>query len=367
MIIDRYLVKEVAQTLLAVTVVLLLIVVSNRLIQYLADAAEGKLPGDAVFALIGLKAVVYFGLLIPLALYLGILLGLGRLYRDSEMAALAACGVGTARIYRALLILALPLVAGLTVLTLYVGPKAAEAGYEIQDRAKKTLELSVLSPGRFRESGDGRHILYVEHLSEDRRSVENVFAHSLDEGRHGIVSSETAYQYVDPETGDRFIVLTDGYRYEGVPGQADFRIMQFEKHAVRIEENREGAVRYKRNARPTATLWQSSDPADRAELQWRLSVPLSAGLLALLAVPLARVNPRQGRYGKLFVAIVVYIVYVNLLSVAQVWVERGTIPSVIGLWWVHGLVFVGAVVLLVQQAGLPWVKRVLFRSRAVPA
>lgn len=367
MIIDRYLIKEVAQTLLAVTVVLLLIVVSNRFIDYLADAAEGKLPASVVFTLLGLKTVGYFGLLIPLALYLGVMLGLGRLYRDSEMAALAACGVGTARVYRALLVLGLPLVAGLAALTLYVSPKAAESGYEIQDRAKKLLELSVLSPGRFRESPDGRHILYIERLSEDRRSVQNVFAHTqTEEGAQGILSSESAYQYIDPSTGDRFIVLVNGYRYEGVPGQADFRIIQFEKHAVRIEESTRGAVRYKRDARPTMALWKSSDPSDSAELQWRLSVPLSAALLAFLAVPLARVTPRQGRYGRLFVAIVVYIVYVNLLSVTQVWVERGIIPAFIGLWWVHALVFALALALLVRQAGLPWLRKT-FRSRTVSA
>lgn len=367
MIIDRYLVKEVAQTLLAVTVVLLLIVVSNRLVDYLADAAEGKLPGSVVFTLLGLKTVGYFGLLIPLALYLGIMLGLGRLYRDSEMAALAACGVGTARIYRALLILGLPLIAALAALSLYVSPKAAELSYEIQDRAKKMLELSVLSPGRFRESPDGRHILYIERLSEDRRSVRNVFAHTqTEEGAQGILSSEKAHQYVDPDTGDRFIVLVNGYRYEGVPGQADFRIVQFEKHAVRIEENARETVRYKHDARPTVALWKSSEPSDRAELQWRLSVPLSAALLAFLAVPLARVNPRQGRYGRLFVAIVVYVVYVNLLSVTQVWTERGAIPAFVGLWWVHALVAVLAVALLVRQAGLPWLRKT-FRSGTAPA
>ncbi len=367
MIINRYLIKEVAQTLLAVTVVLLLIVVSNRLIDYLADAAEGKLPASVIFTLLGLKTVSYFALLIPLALYLGIMLGLGRLYRDSEMAALAACGVGTARIYRALLILGLPLIAALAALSLYVSPKAAGFGYELQDRAKKMIELSVLSPGRFRESPDGRYILYIERLSEDRRSVQNLFAHTqTEEGAQGILSSERAYQSVDPSTGDRYIVLVNGYRYEGVPGQADFRIIQFEKHTVRIEENTGGAVRYKRSALPTMALWKSSDPSDRAELQWRLSVPLSAALLAFLAVPLARVTPRQGRYGRLFVAIVVYIVYVNLLSVTQVWVERGVIPAFVGMWWVHALVFVLAVALLMRQTGLPWLRKI-FLSRTAPA
>lgn len=367
MIIDRYLVKEVAQTLLAVTVVLLLIVVSNRLIDYLGDAAEGKLPGNVVFTLLGLKAVIYFGLLIPLALYLGIMLGLGRLYRDSEMAALAACGVGTARIYRALLWLGVPLIALLGALTLYVGPKAAELGYEIQDRAMKTLELSVLSPGRFRESSDRRHILYVEQLSPDRRSVQNIFAHTLtDDGRYGIISAEQAYQYVDPRSGDRFVVLTNGYRYEGVPGQADFRVVRFEKHGVRVEESKGGEVRYKRDARPTAALWESAELSDKAELQWRLSVPLSAAVLAFLAVPLARASPREGRYGRLFVAVVAYIVYVNLLSVAQVWVERGTVPAYVGLWWVHGLMFVVTAALLARQTGLPWLRQA-FGTGAVPA
>jgi lipopolysaccharide export system permease protein len=351
-IIDRYIAREVTLTSLAVTAVLLLIVVSNRLGGYLTDAAEGALPGNVVFVLLGLKSVSYIGLLLPGAFYLGILLALGRLYRDSEMAALAACGVGYGRLYRAIALPGVPLLLLLGALALYAAPKAAELEFEVRERALQTLDLTVLTAGRFQESSDGQRVIYVERLAEGRRAVENVFVQLRQPGGLGIVASENAHQYTDPATGDRYIVLVDGYRYEGVPGQADFRVMRFEEHAVRMPETIVPDPSQRREARPTRQLWHSTAPTDRAELQWRLSVPISLLVLGLLAVPLARTNPRQGRYGKVLVGLSLYIIYANLLSVAQVWLQRGAMPPALGLWWVHVLFAAVALLLLWWQSGL---------------
>jgi lipopolysaccharide export system permease protein len=360
-IVDRYIVREVLLTLLAVTAILMLIVVSNRLTGYLTDAAEGALPGNVVFALLGLKAVGYLGLLLPLAFYLGIMLGLGRLYRDSEMAALAACGVGSARIYRALLLLAVPLVVLLSLLAFWLAPRAEALHTQIRDRALQTLDLSVLIAGRFRESSDGQRVIYVERLGDDRRSVKNVFVQSRDGELLGVVASEHAYQHTVAETGDRYIVLVDGYRYEGTPGQADFRVVEFERHGVRIQEATPAAAGNRLPERPTSQLLGSGRRADVAELQWRIAQPLALLLLMLLAVPLARATPREGRYGRVLFAVLVYIVYVNLMSVARIWLERGVTAPALGLWWVHALLLAFAVALLVRQAGVPWLRQLLRR------
>lgn len=350
-VIDRYLFKEVFGAWLAVTAVLWLILVSNRLVRYFGEAAAGDLPADVIFTLIALKSVNYLVLLAPAALYLAVVFTVGRLYRDNEMAVLAACGVGPAQLYRPLLLAAVPLALGLAFMSLYVAPKTAALGYEIRDRAEREAETGILYAGRFQESREGERVFYVEEVSRDRRHMHNVFVHARMKDRFGVVASERAYQYTDPETGDRYVVLVDGYRYEGVPGGADFRIIRFEKHAVRVQARDAGAVRSKRDAVPTAELWASGRPGDMAELQWRFSVPVSTLLLAMLALPLGKTPPRQGRYGKLLAAVLVYIVYANLLVMCEVWLEKGILPAALGMWWVHGALIVLTGVLLVRQYG----------------
>lgn len=348
-VIDRYLLKEVGLNWVAVTLVLWLIVVSNRLARYLGEAAAGDLPGNVVFTLLGLKSIEYLVVLLPLTLYLGVLLALGRLYKDSEMAALGACGVGPAQLYRPLLMLALPVAALVAYLALFVSPQAAALGNEIRLRAEGSTDLSAITAGRFHESTNGRLVFYAERVSHDREHLEGLFVRTEQSGKATLLTAPRAYPVRDAASGDRFLVMEDGYRYQGFPGDEVFRILKFARHGVRLETVEKLEPDFKHGAIPSARLWGSERPRDIAEMQWRLSLPVAALSLVLLAVPLSRTTPRQGRFGKLFTAILVFIVYYNLMGTAQAWVEKGTLAPLPGMWWVHAIPL--GLTLLMFQAG----------------
>jgi lipopolysaccharide export system permease protein len=350
-IFDRYLLKEVIYGWLAVTVILWLILVSNRLVRYLADAAAGDIPGEVIFKLLALKMVWYLIHIVPFALALGVVLGLGRLYRDSEMTVMAACGVGTWRIYKPIMGFGLLAAAALAWLALYVSPGVQDISHRLETAAARQADMTALGAGRFNEMQAGKLTFYAERLSADKQTMENLFIafRSSPKDRstqQQIVRAKSAYRKRDEATGDQFLVLVDGVRYEGVPGDAAYRIMQFAEYGVRIDMPGSDAATTKLAATPTATLLGSSETEDVAELQWRLSMPLSVISLLLLAVPLCRSSPRKGRYGRLVVAILLFVIYYNLLGTAKVWVGDGSVPPVIGLWWVPLLPVVIAAILL---------------------
>lgn len=334
-ILDRYLLKEVIANWLAVMLVLWAIVLSNRLVRYLGEAASGDLGGSVIFTLLGLKSINYLTTLMPLSLYLGVLLALGRFYKDSEMAAMAACGVGYRELYRPLLGLALVVGAVLMVLSLYVAPETAQLSYRIQAEAKRTATIEGVSSGRFQEARGGQLVFYAREVSEDGDYLKDVFVRNLQTDPPMLITARRAYPARDAASGARFLVLEDGYRYQGFPGDPVFRVMKFDKHGIRIEAPDVVDVEVKHDAIPTRQLLGSSQSDDIAELQWRISLPVAAVVLMVLAVPLSRTTPRQGRYAKLFMGILVFIIYYNLLGTAQVWVEKGQLPAVPGLWWVH--------------------------------
>ena len=349
-IFDRYLLKEVIFGWLAVTVILWLILVSNRLVRYLADAAEGDIPGELIFKLLGMKMAWYMIHIVPFALALGVVLGLGRLYRDNEMTVMAACGVGTWRIYKPVLGFGVLVAAALAWLALYVSPGVQDVSHRLEKAAGRQADVTALGAGRFNEIQNGKLTFYAERLSADKQTMENLFIavrNQQDGSRpQQIVRAKSAYRKQDEATGDHFLVLVDGFRYEGVAGDAAYRVMQFDEYGVRIDLPGGDVTTTKREATPTATLLASDDPEDIAEVQWRLSMPLSVLSLLLLAVPLCRSSPRQGRYGRLVIAILLFVIYYNLLGTAKVWVGDGSVPPVIGLWWVPALPVVISAVLL---------------------
>ena len=365
MIIQRYIVKEVAITLLAVLVVVLLIFFSLRFVRILGDVAAGELPADLVFTLISLKLLKNLGNILPLAMFFSVLLAFGRLYRDQEMVALTASGVGQATLTRFLLFWA-PLIFIINVaFSLYLSPWAAAESDRIRHAAENQSELSLLSAGRFIESRDGELIIYVEELSDDQSQLQNVFVQSRKGSRKSVLASETGYRYIDKQSGDEFMVMVDGYRYEGEPGQDDYRITKFVKHAVRVEEKAETAVELRRSAKTTAFLFSSTRLRDIAELQSRIIVPFVTIALMLLAIPMSRVEPREGRYGRLFSAVFVYVIYNNLYGASYNWVGKGKITPYIGMWWLPLLILLVALLLVMWQTRgqsnwlndrLPWAR-----------
>ena len=349
-VFDRYLLKEVISGWLAVTLFLWLILVSNRLVRYLGDAVSGDIPGNMIAKLIGLKMVWFLVQVVPFALALGVVLALGRLYRDNEMTVMSACGVGPWRIYKPLLGLGTVLALILAWLSLYVSPQVQDMSYRLEKLAKQQADLTILGAGRFNELQKGRLTFYAERLSADKQSMENLFI-VLDSKKDQkrlpqLLTAKSAYRKLDAETGDSFLVLVDGYRYEGKPGTANYRILKFTEYGVRIDLPGVPEVDAKQDSMPSADLVRSSDPKDIAELQWRLAMPVSVIVLLLLAVPLCKSSPRQGRYGRLVVAILLFVIYFNLLATARYWVGEGSVPAVIGLWWVPVLPVLLTIVLL---------------------
>lgn len=351
LVVSRYLVKEVLQSLVVVLAVLLLIFIGRHFARYLAEAAAGDLPAELILRLLSMLTISASVLLIPFAFFISVLLAFGRLYRDSEMTALAAAGVGVGRVARPVMALAV-LLAGLVAwLALYAAPWAAERGLVVREHAEAESDLASIGAGQFREIGADRSVFYVEGLSAERSVMNHVFVQRTTTDTTSIFAANSGYQYVDENSGDRYLVLLDGKRYEGSPGSAEFRIHEYAKASFRIEPEEVRARVRKRDAIPTAMLIGSTDKRDVAELQRRVSMPLSVLLLGLLAVLLSRTSPREGRYARLFGAILIYVIYNNLMGAAQSWVQRGVVEPAIGMWWVHGLLAITIVWLLGQHYG----------------
>lgn len=334
-VLDRYLAREVGQTWLTVTLVLLAILISNQFARILGDAAAGKLPKDAVLTLLGLTSLNYLTILVPLALFLSVMLALGRIYKDSEMAAMNACGVGPLQLYRPLLLLTAVVAAGLGALSLVAAPWALRQVELIRDAAQREAQIEALEAGQFRSSGG--IVFYAEGLTADGQ-LRNVFLERQRGAAVEVVVARRAEYKVDAERGLRVMVLYEGRRYEGIPGEPGFRIMDFEEHGLPIafsgRDSREPDI----EALPVAALLRTEGSAAAAEWHWRLSAPISAVLLVILAVPLSRTRPRQGRYGKLTVAVLVYLFYSNLMGAGRAWLENEQLPAAAGLWWVHAVV-----------------------------
>lgn len=366
MIIDRYIAREILLTLIAVLFVLLAIFMSNRLVRYLADATTGGLSHELVLSMLALKTLSTLTIILPIAFFIAILLAFSRLYKDSEMTAMVACGVNMSWIYRAVMVLALIVAGVVGFIAIQAAPWAEEKIYQISDDFQARPVVSGLAPGRF-TGGGGEGVLYFQRLADDGQSMEQVFIQQQRGAGQIVLVAERGYRHQDDE-GRLLLVFENGHRYEGMPGMADFRIIEFEQHAVRLDPPDVSPSFRRQRALPTAELIGSSDVANIAELQWRISMPISVLLLALLAVPLSRTSPRQGRYAKLFVAILVYLVYNNLMGMANTWIANGVIPPWLGMWWVHVGMLVGTWLLLVQQYGVSWSLEVLFgRRRRAPA
>lgn len=365
-ILDRYLFRETLETWAGVTGVLLLILLASRFAFYLGDAASGRLPGSAVFTLLGLSVVNYLTLIVPLGLFLAVMLAFGRLYRDSEMAALMACGVSVRDLYRPLLRLAGLLAVVLLVLALFVGPWAAEKSFLVRKHAEHEAEVAVFESGRFKSTRDGSAVYYAERVDQKTLALDNVFVQRVERvpvkdaagvetqamsERVSVITARSGRQETDPETGTRRLVLRDGRRYTGVPGDPEFSVIEFAEHGVVIDVADPNLVSDDRRLRPTQDLIAEGNAKAFAELNWRIGVPVSALVFALLALPLSRANPREGRFARLFAAILVYIIYSNLLGVFRLWLDRGKLAPEFGLWPVHLLFVALAIALLVRQNG----------------
>jgi lipopolysaccharide export system permease protein len=301
-----------------------------------------------VLALLGFTSLENLTVLVPVGLLLAIVLAFGRLYHESEMAAVHACGVGVGRLYLPVFSLTIVLACMLAWLALVMTPHAAQRVQELRGEALRDAQFGNLEPGRFRTVGGAGVVFYAAAVDRDG-TLRDVFVKRSVGPRIEIAVARLARHHVSENGLLHTLVLEQGRRYEGVPGSRAFRITEFAEHGipVRLPEVAGGASKVE--LKPTRELFASSDLEDRAELQWRLSIPLMALVLTLLAVPLARLRPRQGRYARIGLAILLYFIYTNLLAAAKVWVARGVVPEALGLWWVHGVLVALALLALFRE------------------
>jgi lipopolysaccharide export system permease protein len=334
MIFHRALLREFASLAGAVFMTLFAIALTTRLIRLLGQAAGGQIPTDAVIAFLGFFALGTLPVLLSLTMFISVLLTLTRSWRDSEMVIWFGSGLPLTAWLKPVMLFALPQIAVIAALSVFISPWAAQMGAQYVTQLQARDDVSRVNPGVFGETGNKERVYFVESMSGDATTVQNVFVSSVQQQKSGVSMSRVGRTETAPN-GDRFIVLEDGRRYEGAPGDEQYRVMEFQRYAARIEtaESKEPQVSSK--SMTTAQLMANPTPVNLGEVLWRVGIPVSAAILVLLAIPMSFVNPRAGRSVNLLFALFTYIVYSNLLSVSQARVSQGRMDFGIGLWLVH--------------------------------
>ncbi|MDN4502822.1 LPS export ABC transporter permease LptF [Alteromonadaceae bacterium BrNp21-10] len=351
MLIFRYLLSETMKSQVAVFMVLMAIFITQKFVRVLAEATNGDIPAGLVLGFLSLKVPVLAALILPLSLFLGIMLAHGRIYADSEMAVLRACGVSEWYVTRVMLVLGMFMAILTAVLTLWIAPAAVEREYQLEEQAGAETGLTTLIPGRFQETANEQAVMFVHDIGTDNNQLERVFVaqHKAEEDQTGVqlIYAKTGNVRQDAD-GSQHLILGDGIQYQGNRGKRDYQIVNFEEYQVQISERQTEQQRRKLSAYPTHQLWGDDSIDAIAELQWRLAIPLSIPFLVLIAVPLSAVEPRQGRFGKVFPGLLLYLGYFMLLMAGRKVLEDGKIPPQLGLWWVHCVVLCIGIVLLVR-------------------
>lgn len=317
--------------------------------ELLNDIAGGRVPAGLLWTLMALKIPEVLGTIVPLAIFIAIIWGLGRLYRDQEMAVMRASGFHWRLLLRPLFNLILPTSALLLAIGLFVSPLASsEAQLRLQKAFRNATEWG-LQAGQFHVLRGGDLVLYVESVEKDGRTLRNVFIQLLDDGREQIWNAEQGYYWLDSTTGHRYLTLENGRITEGGRDSLDFSILRFSRNDLRLPEASESRDSVDLESRPSSELLLSRSPAEAAEMQWRLSPALAAMVLGLLAIPLSHSAPREGRGGRALLGVLAYTVYANLLYMCRSWIASDALPAFMGMWWVHLLVLLTALVWLRRQ------------------
>ena len=333
MIVDRYLIKEIGQPFWATFLTLMIIFITFSLSRYLVSADAGLLQLGEVIHLTALKAIISLEVLLPLSLYLAVMIGLGRLYTDSEIYAMRAGGISEARLLRPVMRLTLVLAILIVLLSAWVRPWAYTESYAIRAAAEASAEAGRIKEARFYTFGKSRRTVFIEHIAENETDLSGVFVRSRrDDDLQVITATSGIFKYFD-KPGFHHLLLKDARIFKKVANGTDFSA-KFDSFSLWLPSETPQDLEYRVKSTDTFELMQSNDPPDRAELQWRLSTPISALLLALLAIPLSRSRPRQGRYAKMLLAVGIYAIYFNLLDISRSWVEQG---SAANIWWVPEL------------------------------
>ncbi|HSM68220.1 MAG TPA: LPS export ABC transporter permease LptF [Xanthomonadales bacterium] len=352
-ILQKYILREWFWTFLAVSFVLLIVILGVFLGDLFNDIADGRMPPGVVAVQLLLYMPEALGDVLPLAAFVAIMWGLGRMYRDQEMAVMRASGFNWPKLLRPLLSLVVPLAVVLLVVELTVAPQTSAAADRKLSEAFRTAAVWGLQAGQFHVLQDGDFVVYVEALEDEGRTLRNVFVHQRRAGREEVWMAESGEYWMNPDTGDRFITLRDGQITESVPGQLDIRLLEFSRNDLRLPEPRAGSDSISMASRPSTDLVGDQSPAARAELQWRFTPSMLALVLSFLAIPLSHSEPREGRSSRVVLGILVYALYSNTLYLCRAWIAEGVLPAWFGLWWAHLIVIACALIWLRRQGRMP--------------
>ncbi|VUD68997.1 Lipopolysaccharide export system permease protein LptF [Thalassocella blandensis] len=350
MIIFRYLAREVLTSMFAVSFVLLLIIFSARFVKYLAEAAAGKLDAGVLLTLMAYKSLGFMELILPLGLFIGILMSYGRLYLESEMTVLFACGLSNKQLLNYTLATSFFVAIFVALLATYLGPHGVNASEKLLAEQRNRTDFETLKPARFNDLESGKGVTYAESISKDKKTLNHVFIAELakdsKEGVPTILMAESGETIIDSEFGEKYLLLKNGKQYKGQPGGAKYETVEFEQLYQLLPEPDYAITKRKAtDGMTTLELYQDDSDSASAALQWRLSLPVLVMIVGFLAVPLSRTQPRKGRYGKLLPAILIYIIYLVCLNAARGVMDNGSSPVAGLLWWIHGVFFILAVVL----------------------
>jgi len=349
-VLDKMIVQDLLKTVLSVLTVIVVIIVSRKFIRILDDAIAGQVSNEALLSILGLKTIIASVDFLPVALFMSVLMVLGRMYRDQEMAAISSAGGGSGTIYRAVFLLVLPLSVMAVGLSLYATSWAEARIDKIMRQDEESSDLRGIAAGKFSEYSQGDLVFYVEKISADKK-MHKVFVQNRRPGNIGIINAETA-RLKDLSDG-RYIIFENGERVQGQPGTLNYVLEQFVEYAVRIE-TKASVAKFNRQALGLDALWGSGVSHNTAELQRRFSIPLGMLLLSFIAVPLAQIAPRGGVYGNMLMGFLIYFTYGNLIRVSQSWVINETIPAWLGASGVNVLLLSIGSFLLARLYGWQW-------------
>ena len=354
MIFGRSLIREIASSATATFVVLFSFMATQQTVRLLSRAVQGRIENEGVLALIGFGLLSSLPVILSLTLFISVLLTISRQYRDSEMVVWFASGQSLLAWLRPVLLFAIPLILVIAGMSFFVSPWAASKSELYSNRIGNKGDADRVAPGSFSESSNSERVIFAEALGG--AEVQNVFVNTIDGTKNSILVAKRGYERVEPE-GDRTLILESGTRYEGRPGSADFRIIEFERHSMKAKDKEETAAL----ETPAKQLsWQQlrANPTrqNQGEMVWRIGIAISGFLLVLLAIPLGFVNPRVGRSVNLVFALLTFFVYLNSINVAQTWVVSGRMPFSRGWWIVHAVIAAVVLILFAKRltVSTPW-------------
>ncbi|CBL45742.1 Predicted permease YjgP/YjgQ family [gamma proteobacterium HdN1] len=346
MIIYRYLSRQLLVTTLAVTGVLVLILMGGRFIKYLGGAADGVLTGALIFWVMLYKLPGFLELILPLGLFLGILLSYGRMYLENEMVVLEACGMSRGALVKHTLMPALCTALIVGFIANYVSPLCNTKAQTMLDEQKRKSALELLSPGQFHATRNAMTVTYIEDIDGKHKEMQNLFIVNYNQAnpeKIEITRAKRGDYQIHEDTGARYLVMKEGYRFEGSAGMAKFNRTAFDVYQLKLDPPRPLEIEGQYTLMSDAQLVLEGSLAARAELQWRMALPVLVPIIAYLAVILSKVNPRQGRYMKLLPSIVLYLVYLSLLLAVKNKIAKGKMDPELSLWAVHIAFFLLAV------------------------